>query len=81
MENSYEMIILIITTIIMIIRIIRFIIMMIMIIRYHLIAWQEESVIVLPFNKSVGSVAVRLTRLYILVVKRGKIPKQKIFCS
>ena len=58
------MMIIIIITMIMII--------IIMIIIYHLIAWQEESVVVLPFNKSMSCVAVRLTRLYMLIVKFPK---------
>ena len=77
MENSYDMINLIITImmIMMIMMIIRIIIMMI--IKYHLIAWQEESVVVLPFNKSVGSVAVRLTKLYMLIAAMETISQAK----
>ena len=47
------------------------------IIIYHLIAWQEESIIVLPFNKSVSCVAVCLSRLYMVIVKRGDLPLWK----
>ena len=57
-DNWNTMIIIMIITIIMTTIMINSMIM----IRYHLIAWQEESFVVLPLNKSMSSVAVRLTR-------------------